>query len=187
MKYRDSIHKYVIYTVLVVQARLEQDDQLKNEMDNKTMTFSSRFLESIQIVNVKFSVVPTHCVLLHIQRYKDQKLILLLHKVNSLDMGVKTDQSSKYNKSAYTCLLCSILVNIFFSYNFFLSKNWSLSWSTSAAAEAEAVASISCSGHGRAYLDGVVVDGKPVCECNTCYDGPDCSNYILDCPSDVNR
>ncbi|KAK1371403.1 Tryptophan aminotransferase-related protein 4 [Heracleum sosnowskyi] len=101
-------------------------------------------------------------------------------------MGVKTDQSLKYNKYAYVCFLCSVLVNIFLSYNLFVGKKWSLSWSTNAAAEAEAVASISCSGHGRAYLDGVVVDGKPVCECNTCYDGPDCSNYILDCPSDVN-
>lgn len=55
-----------------------------------------------------------------------------------------------------------------------------------AAAEAEAVASISCSGHGRAYLDGVVVDGKPVCECNTCFHGPDCSNFIPGCAADVN-
>ncbi|KAK1371400.1 Tryptophan aminotransferase-related protein 4 [Heracleum sosnowskyi] len=101
-------------------------------------------------------------------------------------MGVKTDQSSYYNKYAYTCLLCSILVNLFLSYNLFVSKKCSLSWSTSAAAEAEAVASISCSGHGRAYLDGIVVDGKPVCECNTCYDGPDCSTYIPDCPADAN-
>ena len=102
-------------------------------------------------------------------------------------MGAKTDQSSRYNKYAYACLLCSILVNIFFSYDHLVSNKWSLSWSTSAAAEAEAVASISCSGHGRAYLDGLVVDGRPICECNTCYDGPDCSNYIPDCPSDVNR
>ncbi|KAL1831254.1 hypothetical protein ACET3Z_000905 [Daucus carota] len=101
-------------------------------------------------------------------------------------MGAKTDQSSRYNKYAYACLLCSILVNIFFSYDHLVSNKWSLSWSTSAAAEAEAVASISCSGHGRAYLDGLVVDGRPICECNTCYDGPDCSNYIPDCPSDVN-
>lgn len=102
-------------------------------------------------------------------------------------MDVKTDQSLKFTKYAYVCLLCSVLVNIFLSCNLLVDNKWSLSWSTNAAAEAEAVASISCSGHGRAYLDGVVVDGQPVCECNTCYDGPDCSNYILDCPSDVNR
>ncbi|XP_074337844.1 tryptophan aminotransferase-related protein 3-like [Apium graveolens] len=101
-------------------------------------------------------------------------------------MGVKNVESSKHYKYANASLLCSILVNAFLSYHLFVGKKWSLSWSTTAAAEAEAVASISCSGHGRAYLDGVVVDGKPVCECNTCYDGPDCSNYILDCPSDVN-
>lgn len=102
-------------------------------------------------------------------------------------MGLKTDQGSNNNKYAYACLLCSILLNIFLSYNLFVSKKCSLSWSTSAAANAEAVASISCSGHGRAYLDGIVVNGKPVCECNTCYEGPDCSIYIPDCPADVNR
>ncbi|KAK1371404.1 Tryptophan aminotransferase-related protein 4 [Heracleum sosnowskyi] len=101
-------------------------------------------------------------------------------------MGVKNVQSSKYYKYAHASLLCSILVNAFLSYNLFVGKKWSLSWSTSAAAEAEAVASISCSGHGRAYLDSVVVDGKPVCECNTCYNGPDCSSFIPGCPSDVN-
>lgn len=102
-------------------------------------------------------------------------------------MEVKNVLSSKHYKYAYAGFLCSILVNVFLSYNLFVAKKWSLSWSRSAAAEAEAVASISCSGHGRAYLDGLVVNGKPVCECNTCYDGPDCSSYIPDCPSDVNR
>ena len=96
-------------------------------------------------------------------------------------MGVKN------NNFAYACFWCSLLVNIFLSYNLLVGNKWSLSWSTNAAAEAEAVASISCSGHGRAYLDGVVVDGKQICECNTCYNGPDCSNYVLDCPADVNR
>ena len=57
--------------------------------------------------------------------------------------------------------------------------------SSTAAEEAEAVASISCSGHGRAYLDGLIVDGKPVCECNNCYRGADCSEFISDCPADA--
>ncbi|PSS19523.1 Tryptophan aminotransferase-related protein [Actinidia chinensis var. chinensis] len=54
-----------------------------------------------------------------------------------------------------------------------------------AAMEAEAVASELCSGHGRAYLDGLVVGGKPVCECNTCFGGPDCSLFSPDCAADV--
>ncbi|KAH6826864.1 Pyridoxal phosphate transferases superfamily protein [Perilla frutescens var. hirtella] len=65
-------------------------------------------------------------------------------------------------------------------------KKQKLSWSRYAAAEAEAVASIDCSGHGRAYLDGLIVDGKPVCECNTCYGGSDCSNFQHDCSADAN-
>lgn len=63
-----------------------------------------------------------------------------------------------------------------------------LSWSRRAAEEAESVAAISCSGHGRAYLDGIVLDGKqPVCECNTCYRGHDCSEFIPDCAADADR
>ncbi|KAK4382639.1 Alliin lyase 1 [Sesamum angolense] len=58
-------------------------------------------------------------------------------------------------------------------------------WAQEAAAEAEAVALISCSEHGRAYLDGVVVDGKPVCECNTCYRGHDCSLLNPDCAANA--
>lgn len=100
-------------------------------------------------------------------------------------MAVKI-QSSKYYFYALT-FVCSLFLNIFLSYNLFLGNKWNLSWSTTSAAEAEAVASISCSGHGRAYLDGIVVDGKPVCECNTCFDGPDCSNFIPGCAADVNR
>ncbi|KAM7514825.1 hypothetical protein LguiA_004408 [Lonicera macranthoides] len=60
-----------------------------------------------------------------------------------------------------------------------------LSWSRGAAAEAEAVASVYCSGHGRAYLDGEIVDGKHVCECNTCFEGSDCSLLSPDCVADA--
>ncbi|KAL1831253.1 hypothetical protein ACET3Z_000904 [Daucus carota] len=101
-------------------------------------------------------------------------------------MKVKSDQSCEYKRHAFACLLCSLVVNIVLSYFVIVGKKCSLSWSQSAAAEAEAVALISCSGHGRAYLDGVVVDGKQVCECNTCYHGPHCSTYIPHCPADVN-
>ncbi|CAJ1953083.1 unnamed protein product [Sphenostylis stenocarpa] len=52
-------------------------------------------------------------------------------------------------------------------------------------AEAEAVSSISCSGHGKAFLDGLVLHGKPVCECNMCYGGNDCSQLLPDCMVDA--
>ncbi|KAG6784009.1 hypothetical protein POTOM_009691 [Populus tomentosa] len=84
------------------------------------------------------------------------------------------------------CLVCSIILNIFFLFK--LGGEWNLSWSKTAATEAEAVAAISCSGHGRAYLDGLVLDGNkgPVCECNTCYGGPDCSQFFPECSADAN-
>ncbi|XWS21818.1 hypothetical protein CRYUN_Cryun30bG0087800 [Craigia yunnanensis] len=84
------------------------------------------------------------------------------------------------------CLVSSIILNLLFIINIYVGGQWKLSWSSKAAAEAEAVAAISCSGHGRAYLDGLVVDGnKPVCECNTCFTGPDCSQLIPDCAADA--
>ncbi|XP_021737641.1 tryptophan aminotransferase-related protein 4-like [Chenopodium quinoa] len=89
-------------------------------------------------------------------------------------------------------LLCSIILNIVFS-GLYLNVKWGevsslstqLSWSREAAIEAEEVAAISCSGHGRAFLDGLVVDGKPVCECYSCYTAPDCSLLSLPCVADV--
>ncbi|XP_011100608.1 tryptophan aminotransferase-related protein 4-like [Sesamum indicum] len=89
------------------------------------------------------------------------------------------------------CLLASAALNIFLVRNVYLGDEWKKqklsNWAEEAAAEAEAVALISCSGHGRAYLDGAVVDGKPVCECNTCYGGPDCSLFSPDCAADALR
>ncbi|OMO98682.1 EGF-like, alliinase [Corchorus olitorius] len=63
-----------------------------------------------------------------------------------------------------------------------------MSWSSGAAEEAEAIAAVSCSGHGRVYLDGMVDDEntEPVCECNSCYSGPDCSHFLTDCIADAN-
>uniref|UniRef100_A0A2P2KFG4 Alliin lyase n=1 Tax=Rhizophora mucronata TaxID=61149 RepID=A0A2P2KFG4_RHIMU len=82
----------------------------------------------------------------------------------------------------------SIILNLFFIWNWYggTGGEWDyyyLSWSKRAAAEAEAVAAIPCSGHGTAYLDGLVLDGSkvPVCECNTCYGGTDCSQLDLHC------
>lgn len=77
----------------------------------------------------------------------------------------------------------SVILNILFAINYiYVGRNSSdlqLSWSRKAAAEAEAAASLNCSGHGRAYLDGVLVDGSgsPTCECHICYAGADCSMF----------
>ncbi|XP_076941154.1 tryptophan aminotransferase-related protein 4-like [Bidens hawaiensis] len=91
------------------------------------------------------------------------------------------------------CLLISVAVNILFSVNLYASGGrWaeissrSLSWSERAAAEAEEVAAISCSGHGRAYVDGLIFEGQPVCECFQCYGGTDCSELSSECAADAN-
>lgn len=68
-----------------------------------------------------------------------------------------------------------------------MHNRWKINWSQEASEEAEAVSSISCSGHGKAYLDGVVLHGKPVCECNMCYEGNDCSQLQHDCMIDADR
>ncbi|KAK8623420.1 hypothetical protein V6N13_118305 [Hibiscus sabdariffa] len=96
-------------------------------------------------------------------------------------------------RSTYVvCLVCStsILLNLLLIINNYVAAQWTLSlsrgWSSRAAAEAEAVAEISCSGHGIASLDGFFGDGnEPVCECNTCYKGPDCSNFIPHCTANA--
>ena len=94
---------------------------------------------------------------------------------------------AKMHSSCYAvCLLASMIVNILLMTQQYKVRN-QLTWSQNAAAEAESVASISCSGNGRAYVDGLVVDGKPVCECNSCFQGPDCSQFITDCPADADR
>ncbi|KAL8248973.1 hypothetical protein R6Q59_005841 [Mikania micrantha] len=61
----------------------------------------------------------------------------------------------------------------------------SLSWSENAALEAEAVAAISCSGHGRAFVDGSISYGRTVCECYGCYGGADCSELSSECVVDA--
>ncbi|RZB61000.1 Tryptophan aminotransferase-related protein 4 isoform B [Glycine soja] len=64
---------------------------------------------------------------------------------------------------------------------------WEPTWSTRAAEEAEVVAAIPCSGHGRAYLDGLILKdmNKSLCECNSCYAGSDCSQFLSDCPANA--
>ncbi|TQD75146.1 hypothetical protein C1H46_039330 [Malus baccata] len=65
-------------------------------------------------------------------------------------------------------LACSLLVNLLVVFKLlYTDGEWALSWTKRSAEQAEQVAAISCSGHGRAYLDGLVLDGKePVCDGN---------------------
>ncbi|XP_037494811.1 tryptophan aminotransferase-related protein 4, partial [Jatropha curcas] len=95
-------------------------------------------------------------------------------------------QSSKHIIIVF--LSCSIILNLFMFINLFTHGEMEArnNWTKRAVEEAEAVASISCSGHGRAFLDGLLgVDGKPICECNACFQGPDCSHLIPNCELDA--
>ncbi|TVU35306.1 hypothetical protein EJB05_17190 [Eragrostis curvula] len=93
-------------------------------------------------------------------------------------------------------LLCSsLLLNaVFIAHHLFLPArlgdedggSCGLSWALQAAREAEATAAIECSGHGQVFLDGVAgEDGRPGCECNTCFGGPDCSVRKPNCTADA--
>ncbi|KAJ7974003.1 Tryptophan aminotransferase-related protein [Quillaja saponaria] len=87
----------------------------------------------------------------------------------------------------FGCLVTSMILNLVFLMNLYGGGQWKvISWSRQAAEYAEAVEAIPCSGHGRAYLDGLVVDGEqPVCECNSCYGGSHCSDFLPDCVADA--
>ncbi|RDX74643.1 Tryptophan aminotransferase-related protein 4, partial [Mucuna pruriens] len=81
-------------------------------------------------------------------------------------------------------LTCSIALNLLLV-SMFIRTRWQHNWTQEAAAEAEAVSSITCSGHGKAFLDGLLLHGKPVCECNMCYGASDCSQLLPDCMVDA--
>ncbi|KAL6615940.1 hypothetical protein ACP70R_038210 [Stipagrostis hirtigluma subsp. patula] len=95
------------------------------------------------------------------------------------------------------CLLySSLLLNALLIAHHFLSlprladggSSCGLSWALQAAREAEAVAATECSGHGQAFLDGVAgEDGRPGCECNSCFAGPDCSLRTPNCTANADR
>ncbi|KAK2979908.1 hypothetical protein RJ640_020150 [Escallonia rubra] len=128
-----------------------------------------------------------------IKRQDDFDLLLLrmrklVAEEGRVEQNKEDSKMGKIKALSYTlCLLASIVLNLFLFQNLYVGGKWEqqLSWSQRAAAEAEAVASVSCSGHGRAYLDGSLLDGKPVCECNTCFGGPDCSEFSPECPADA--
>ncbi|CAD6237063.1 unnamed protein product [Miscanthus lutarioriparius] len=92
----------------------------------------------------------------------------------------------------------SLLLNaVFLAHHFILSPSLlfrdddgggscGLTWSLQAAREAEAVAAVECSGHGQVFLDGITgEDGRPGCECNSCFGGPDCSLRTPNCTADA--
>ncbi|KAF4365906.1 hypothetical protein G4B88_008379 [Cannabis sativa] len=100
-------------------------------------------------------------------------------------------------------LICSLSVNVIVflksgRINFDEEKEV-VSWSKRAAIEGERVAAMSCSGHGRAYLDSYSLlsldeeddddneEMSVVCECNTCYTGSQCHTFIPSCPANAQR
>ncbi|KAJ0235509.1 Tryptophan aminotransferase-related protein 3 [Hirschfeldia incana] len=85
-------------------------------------------------------------------------------------------------------IILNLVLIIHILYNNSTTTTWNLSWTSRAADEAEEAASVSCSGHGRAYIDGLgVLDGsKPPCECNNCYTGDNCSFLLPDCHAAAN-
>ncbi|XP_027359298.1 tryptophan aminotransferase-related protein 4-like [Abrus precatorius] len=86
----------------------------------------------------------------------------------------------------HLALIVITLILFFVSNMYVCWGEWEGTWSTRAAEEAEAVAAIPCSGHGRAFLDGLILNGhEPVCECNSCYTGSNCSVFLTDCAADA--
>ncbi|GJN25317.1 hypothetical protein PR202_gb13131 [Eleusine coracana subsp. coracana] len=89
-------------------------------------------------------------------------------------------------------LVLLVVLNAAFIAHHFISSSLQYegggSWALQAAKEAEAVAAIACSGHGQVFQDGVAGEGgRPVCECNRCFGGPDCSLRIPNCTADADR
>eukprot|EP00268_Persea_americana_P062495 TRINITY_DN8016_c0_g1_i3.p1 TRINITY_DN8016_c0_g1~~TRINITY_DN8016_c0_g1_i3.p1 ORF type:complete len:465 (-),score=70.10 TRINITY_DN8016_c0_g1_i3:201-1595(-) len=104
-----------------------------------------------------------------------------------MTMGGNIHGSSSSSKCFFFLLSSSLSLNLFLLYLFFFCRQSDrLTWTRQAALEAEAVASLSCSGHGRAFLDGIGSShGEPDCECYACYAGSDCSELLPDCPADA--
>lgn len=109
--------------------------------------------------------------------------------LSKLIEGPEESNTKAYSFRYLFCLsllVCSPCLSFFFISRA-LFRSPELNWSSRAATEAEAVAALSCSGHGSAFVDGILVDGKHVCECNTCYRGPDCSEFVRGCAADAER
>ncbi|PON52680.1 Trytophan aminotransferase [Parasponia andersonii] len=106
-------------------------------------------------------------------------------------------KTTKMFKLLLVILVCSVSLNLVFVFKIVNvlgggdhHYSLELSWTKRDAAEAEYVAAISCSGHGSAYMDGLILDQdgnkEPVCECNACYGGPRCSQFLPSCAADAN-
>jgi hypothetical protein len=119
--------------------------------------------------------------------------------LNTMDAGAAAGGQQARLGSANPCLavllFSSLLLNaVFLAHHFFSpslldeGSGCELSWTLQAASEAEAVAATECSGHGHVFLDGLVgKDGRPTCECNRCFGGPDCSVRTANCTADADR
>ncbi|KAI4375165.1 hypothetical protein MLD38_013069 [Melastoma candidum] len=87
-------------------------------------------------------------------------------------------------------LASSLLIKALLVMSWHRFREPGLSWRRKAAEDAESAAALHCSGHGRAFLDGLVLDDGEVegrCECNSCYGGPDCSEFSPNCEADANQ
>ncbi|CAL4961700.1 unnamed protein product [Urochloa decumbens] len=117
-----------------------------------------------------------------------------------MEPAARGEQQQPTGRPAGLGLLCSsVLLNALLLAHHFLwpssrllgddgggGSSCGLSWSLPAAREAEAVAAVDCSGHGQVFLDGVAgEDGRPGCECNACFAGPDCSLRTPNCTADA--
>lgn len=62
-------------------------------------------------------------------------------------------------------------------------------WPAEAVRAAQLAASQWCSGNGNVFADTMTVnkDGTPLCECDDCFSGPDCSVAMPACIADADR
>lgn len=62
-------------------------------------------------------------------------------------------------------------------------------WPAEAVQAARLAASHWCSGNGNVFADTLAVntDGTPLCECDECFSGPDCSVAVPACIADADR
>ncbi|KAI0515554.1 hypothetical protein KFK09_008219 [Dendrobium nobile] len=94
---------------------------------------------------------------------------------------MKKEQNHKLLLSFLYSILLNALLSLYVIYHSLSKPGWGIE----AMAEAEAAAAIACSWHGHAFVDSVVVNGRPKCECNNCYAGEDCSILMRDCSADA--
>lgn len=155
-----------------------------------------RFLNLLYVILKRYSIqtklVVEHNLIAHHFEHT-------VAKDTSSPMEMTGQQQARRRRAILFLLSSSLLLNAAFLAHHFLWRpsprllgeeggSCGLSWALQAAKEAEAVAAVACSGHGQVLLDGVAgEDGRPGCECNACFAGPDCSLRKLDCTADADR